>query len=552
MAAGELTTEASPDPADGSSDAELIARVRGGDTDAFGTLFARHVGAAERLARALVRGPDADDLVSEAFTKTLVVLQGGGGPDEAFRAYLLTAVRRLHVDRIRRTRRVTTTDDLDELDDGVPFVDPAVAAFEGGAAARAFASLPERWQLVLWHLEVENDKPADIAPLLDLSPNSVSALAYRAREGLRQAFLTMHHTGDPDELPADCVAARERLGGFVRGALARRDVRKVEDHLDVCLPCTGVYLELREVNSSLSGLLGPVVLGGAAAAYLSGLGVGTAGAAAAGAGLLPGGHLVAQLVGRVRDAVVAHAAPAGVTVAAGATALAVATGTAYVVEQRDRPPEAATSQEVASPRPAPTSTSTEPTTARPDPSRQPDPSATPAVATTAPATSGPSDPTGAPGTDGPAGGSDAGSGGSERAGADGRAPASPGGQRSAASRPRPTQGVDAGGVRRSDTAVTATLAATTAGRARVSVTVSGVPAGRSVTLSVRTSAGTLRPLGAGCTGGGAAVSCTATPSQTGFDLELTADLGTVVDVVLGEPDGWRDPVTTNNAVQLRL
>jgi len=40
-----------------------------------------------------------EDLVSEAFVKVLQVLQRGGGPDVAFRAYLLTAVRRLRVDR---------------------------------------------------------------------------------------------------------------------------------------------------------------------------------------------------------------------------------------------------------------------------------------------------------------------------------------------------------------------------------------------------------------------------------------------------------------------
>lgn len=527
MAAGELTTEASPDPTDGSSDADLIARVRGGDTDAFGTLFARHVAAAERLARALVRGPDADDLVSEAFTKTLVVLQGGGGPDEAFRAYLLTAVRRLHIDRIRRTRRVTTTDDLDDLDDGVPFVDPAVAEFEGGAAARAFASLPERWQLVLWHLEVENDKPADIAPLLDLSPNSVSALAYRAREGLRQAFLTMHHTGDPAELPAACTRTRERLGGFVRGALARRDARKVEDHLDRCLPCTGVYLELREVNSSLAGLVGPVVLGGAAAAYLSGLGVGTGavGGVAASAG--------ATLGGRLRDAVVGHVGTVGTTVVAGAAVLAVVTGATLVVQDRTSTLEAPFARQLVSQSPRPEGGGTPGATDRTTPAAT-DPSPTAPRSPAAPAT-----PAAPDASDGSAGGG-----------------AAPGAE------PAPTAGSDrdraratdsaASGVRRADLAVTATLAVTTAGRARVSVTVSGVPAAQSAALAVRTGAGTLTPLGSGCTGGGGAVSCTATSAQTTFELELAADVGTVVDLGLTGPDGWTDPVSSNNTVQLRL
>ena len=86
------------------SDAELISAVRGGDVSSYGDLFARHREAATRLARQLVSNSDADDLVSEAFAKVLNVLLAGGGPDVAFRAYLLTAVRRLHVDKIRATK----------------------------------------------------------------------------------------------------------------------------------------------------------------------------------------------------------------------------------------------------------------------------------------------------------------------------------------------------------------------------------------------------------------------------------------------------------------
>src|SRR6478736_8292126 len=94
---------------DGRSDAELISAVRSGEVAAYGELFARHVDAARRLGRQLVPGPDVDDLVSEAFAKVLVVLQRGAGPDLAFRAYLLTAVRRLHVDRICASTDMETT-----------------------------------------------------------------------------------------------------------------------------------------------------------------------------------------------------------------------------------------------------------------------------------------------------------------------------------------------------------------------------------------------------------------------------------------------------------
>jgi RNA polymerase sigma factor (sigma-70 family) len=297
---------------DTPSDAELISRVRGGDVDAYGELFSRHVEAARRLGRQLMRGPDVDDLVSEAFAKTLQVIQAGGGPDVAFRAYLLTSVRRLHVDRIRASKKVQPTEDMTVYDDGLPFQDTAVASFENGAAARAFTSLPERWQLVLWHLEVEGQKPAEIAPLLGMSANSVSALAYRAREGLRQAFLTMHLADCPTE---QCRWVNQHLGAYVRKGLSRRDTTKVEQHLDECRRCTAMYLELDEVNSNLAAIIAPLLLGAAAAGYVS---------AAGGAGLTG----LSAFFGRVRDAFGAQGG-SGATGAgsAGATG-ATATGTA--------------------------------------------------------------------------------------------------------------------------------------------------------------------------------------------------------------------------------
>ncbi len=277
---GSLMSESLP-RLEGPGDAELISAVRAGDVDAYGRLFSRHVGAARRLARQLVAPGDADDLVSEAFAKVLAVLQRGGGPDVAFRAYLLTAVRRLHVDRLRAASHLHTTDDLTPFDDGVPFRDTTLEAFDTAAAARAFASLPERWQMVLWHTEVEGQRPAEVALLLGISPGSVSALAYRAREGLRQAFVSMH--APPDDDRPVCAWTRRHLGAYLRQGLSRRDRRRVEEHLRDCRPCAAVHLELSEENSRLAGLIGPAVLGGAAAAYVGGAGATGAGGLGAGA-----------------------------------------------------------------------------------------------------------------------------------------------------------------------------------------------------------------------------------------------------------------------------
>ncbi|MGH1562233.1 sigma-70 family RNA polymerase sigma factor [Mumia sp. DW29H23] len=302
------------------SDAELISAVRAGDNDAYGVLFERHRDAAQRMARQLVRGGDADDLVSEAFIRVLDQLRAGSGPDVAFRAYLLTAIRRLHIDRVRAEKRVQPSDDLERYDGGVEFDDTAVAAFESSAAAQAFAALPERWQLVLWHLDVEGAKPADIAPMLGMTANGVSALAYRAREGLRQSYLQVHLADTADE---ECRWTTEHLGAYVRQGLGKRETTKVREHLDGCARCTAVYLELVEVNSGLRGLLAPVLLGAVGLGYVADVrahaAAGTAGSTGATAATGSGGSSswAGTAAGRARDWVTA--APAHGVAAAGVT-----------------------------------------------------------------------------------------------------------------------------------------------------------------------------------------------------------------------------------------
>src|SRR5690606_41507768 len=92
------------------SDAELIAAVRAGDTNAFAPLYERHGAAAQTVARQYTRSQaDAEDITSDAFAKVLSVIAAGGRPDEAFRAYLFTAGRPLALRCAQRGRRVPPT-----------------------------------------------------------------------------------------------------------------------------------------------------------------------------------------------------------------------------------------------------------------------------------------------------------------------------------------------------------------------------------------------------------------------------------------------------------
>jgi RNA polymerase sigma factor (sigma-70 family) len=228
------------------NDAELLAAVRGGDIDAYDQLYRRHADAARALARQLSGDPaERDDLVAEAFAKVLVALRGGGGPATAFRAYLLTVVRHLRVDRARQDRRVELSDDLTRYDPGVPWRDTAVDGLETRMAGRAFTRLPDRWKTVLWHTEVEQRPPAELAGALGLTPNGVSALAYRAREGLRQAYLQEHLGPGPGH------AATGRLGAWVRGGLTPRARAGVDAHLAACPDCRALADELADVGGAL-------------------------------------------------------------------------------------------------------------------------------------------------------------------------------------------------------------------------------------------------------------------------------------------------------------
>ncbi|HEY8472427.1 MAG TPA: sigma-70 family RNA polymerase sigma factor [Natronosporangium sp.] len=249
------------------SDPALIAAVRNGDLDAFGPLYLRHVAAARRLARGLARDrSEADDLVAEAFANLLAALRRGSGPTIAFRAYLLTTVRNLFYDRRKHDGRVSVTDDLSNHDPGVPFVDTALASLERTLVARAFARLPERWQTVLWHTQVEGESPATVAAMLGLTPNGVATLAYRARERLRQNYLREHVTTSPAEA---CRSIVDRLGAYVRNGLSARDRTVVDGHLADCRRCHVLFLELGDVNAGLRGLVAPALLGDLAVLHIS-------------------------------------------------------------------------------------------------------------------------------------------------------------------------------------------------------------------------------------------------------------------------------------------
>ncbi|MEU4408216.1 zf-HC2 domain-containing protein [Streptosporangium sp. NPDC023963] len=437
-----------------------MAATRNGDVAAYRVLHQRHAPAAHALARLLLPGAaDVEGVVERTFADVRHVIAQGHGPEQAFRAYLLTALRRTADARPADVRPGTTgtgsgpaaagpeagrnaagetgeraqgeadgrtrgeTDESADGDDGEAgeraqgetgekaeeeaddsadaedtedgedgedgesagdagdaetgerargeideradgespsgprafLVDPSVAGLERSPVARAFLSLPERWQFVLWHAEVERLRVEDVGLLLGLTVNGAAALAHRAREGARQACLRIHLA---DTSAPECRPVLARLGPYTRGGLPREQGKIIDRHLDGCSGCRAVLTELTGIGQGIRSVIGPLVAGPAFPAYLTAL---------ARMGATAGGGLAGRW----------HRAPRSVrrAVATGAMATAVAVAAALVLVSAEGPaPGPSTASEPIVMAPAPDSSAPRESSDGPDTSGSPVPS----------------------------------------------------------------------------------------------------------------------------------------------------------------------------------
>lgn len=248
-----------------TSDTELIESARSGDTSAFAELWRRHYRSAARVARQFTSSIDADDLVSEAYARIFQRVLAGGGPTGAFRPYLYTTIRNLASSWGAASHDVQV-DVIDEFEDQRIPDDPGSWALDRTLTATAFRSLPDRWQTVLWYTEVEGMDPHEVAPLMGLTANGVAALSYRAREGLRAAWLQAHISNAGTS--AECQWTMARLGDRARNGLTPREKDRVELHLLDCTKCMVISEEVDEVGSHLAMVMVPLLLGGVAGGAL--------------------------------------------------------------------------------------------------------------------------------------------------------------------------------------------------------------------------------------------------------------------------------------------
>ena len=216
-----------------ASDAELIGAVRGGSASASAVLWQRHWRAAVRAASRLLTWSDAEDLASHAFLRVLETMRKGFGPDQSFRAYLLSTVRHSAYELVRRRVEIPFgfAEDLPAVDEIWPI------GVDAQPIARAFTRLPERWRRALWLSEVEGLSVGEVGEKLGLGANAAAALTFRARAGLRNEWVVA--TVEPDlTCPTHATWIADHMVGYLRKSLRKREHERVEEHAEVCDGCS--------------------------------------------------------------------------------------------------------------------------------------------------------------------------------------------------------------------------------------------------------------------------------------------------------------------------
>lgn len=259
---------ANPEP----TDEDCITQTASGDSSGFATLWRRHSATAYAVARSY-RTLDADDLVAESFAKVLRAILNGGGPDTAFRAYLIATLRNTAATQLKRTTTVSIDRDLDlETVSELSIEGPEPLA--DGLAARAFEALPRRWQQVLWHVGVEGLSPAEAAPMLGLTPNGVSALAMRARKRFRRELVLVACAELPSDSP--CRPALLAKVGSV-GEPNARAAQPITGHAwQDCSQCRSILGETGAASPSLTVTVFVAAIGAGTVPALIELGTSTA------------------------------------------------------------------------------------------------------------------------------------------------------------------------------------------------------------------------------------------------------------------------------------
>jgi RNA polymerase sigma factor (sigma-70 family) len=176
------------------SDANLVARCRGGDEEAWRELvdrFSRYVYAIAVQAFRLAEH-DAEDVFQEVFARVFERLDTLR-EDEAVRPWIAQLTRRLCIDRLRAGSREIAAD-AGELPD-IPDEEVLARLEEAFDVHDALAGLPENCREILDRFFARDESYRAIAEALELPAGTIASRISRCLDKLREAFVGRNEPG---------------------------------------------------------------------------------------------------------------------------------------------------------------------------------------------------------------------------------------------------------------------------------------------------------------------------------------------------------------------
>jgi RNA polymerase sigma factor (sigma-70 family) len=238
---------------------ELILAGRAGNQDAFTALFERYQVYAWSVAiRTTSNRTVAEEAVIDGFATALGSLDRLR--DELkFPGYLASCVRNEVLMSVRRAKPLVQVDSLEEHASQDLSPEGAFEASEESQRAfAAFQRLDDRQQQVIMLVDVEGVPASEAAAALDMKPNALYQLLFRARRMLRLRYIA---PALGDESPQECRDCNERLGEYVNATASARAVGLVDRHLATCEDCQTRLAEVREVSELLTTARGIIPVG---------------------------------------------------------------------------------------------------------------------------------------------------------------------------------------------------------------------------------------------------------------------------------------------------
>jgi RNA polymerase sigma-70 factor (ECF subfamily) len=176
------------------TDAALIGLVSGGNLEAIGVLYDRHIGSLFPIAYRILRDPaETEDVLHDAFVQVAKRAHQYVPARGSVAAWLTTLVRNLTIDHLRRrNRRGALAREVFETEMPTPSVGPEQLLMTGNArlsVQRALAELPETQRATLYVAFYEGLTYAEIAEREGVPVGTIKSRAARAIAALRDALV---------------------------------------------------------------------------------------------------------------------------------------------------------------------------------------------------------------------------------------------------------------------------------------------------------------------------------------------------------------------------